>query len=127
MPPVLPLAGRQLPPPGYRALGRQALRLDMAEKLLHAAHAARVKAGRRDFVLDPALAVSMGLATAAYAQLLRLAGFQAIPPRSLPEGAFGPLALPRWRWRPPRRAAPEVRPVSSPSNSAFAALAGLVR
>jgi ATP-dependent RNA helicase SUPV3L1/SUV3 len=127
MPPVLPLAGRQLPPPGYRALGRQALRIDLAEKLLHVAHEARVKAGRRDFVLDPALAVSMGLATAAYAQLLRLAGFQAIPPRSLPEGAFGPPSLPRWRWRPPRRSTPEVRPAAAPSHSAFAALAGLVR
>lgn len=127
MPPVLPLTGRQLPPPGYRALGRQALRIDMAEKLLHAAHEVRVKAGRRDFVLDPALAISLGLATPAYAQLLRSAGFQPIAPRPLPAGAFGPAALPRWRWRPPRREAPDARVTAPPPNSAFAALAGLVR
>jgi len=132
MPPVLAVAGRQTPPPGYRPLGQQAIRLDMAEKLLHAAHQVRVRAGHkrtraRDFVLDPALAVSMGLGTPAYAHLLRLGGFQAIPPRPLPEGAFGPPALPRWRWRPPRRQAAEPRPAALPPNSAFAALAGMIR
>jgi ATP-dependent RNA helicase SUPV3L1/SUV3 len=132
MPPVLVLAGRQMPPPGYRPLGKQAIRLDMAEKLLHAAHQVRVGASRngtraRDFVLDPALAVSMGLGTPAYAHLLRLAGFQAIPPRPLPEGAFGPPALPRWRWRPPHRRAAEPAPTAPPRHSAFAALAGMMR
>jgi ATP-dependent RNA helicase SUPV3L1/SUV3 len=127
MPPVVALSGRQSPPPGYRALGRQALRIDMAEKLLHAAHEVRVKAGRREIVLDPALAISLGLATPAYAQLLRSAGFQPLVPRPLPTGAFGPPAMPRWRWRPPRREAPDARVPAPPPNSAFAALAGLVR
>lgn len=126
MPPVLSLPGKAKAPPGYRALGKQALRIDMAEKLLRAAHEVRVKASRRDCVLDPALAVSMGLATPGYAQLLRLGGFQARSGRPLAEGAFGPPEPPRWRWRQPRRqpSAP-VRPVPAPSN-AFAALAGLV-
>lgn len=127
MPPVLPLSGKAAPPPGYRRLGQQALRLDMAEKLLHAAHSARSTKGGKPVVLDPALAISMGLATASYAQLLRAAGFQPLLPRPLPSGAFGPVAPPRWRWRPVSRkpgAKPAVRP--SPAGGAFAALAGLV-
>jgi ATP-dependent RNA helicase SUPV3L1/SUV3 len=69
----------------------------------------------------------MGLATPAYAQLLRLADFHARTGRGLPEGAFGPPEPPRWRWRPARRqeTAP-ARPVAQ-SSGAFAALAELVR
>lgn len=126
MPPVVPLPGQTAPPPGYRALGRQALRIDLAEKLLHAAHTARSAKAGKPVRLDPGLAVSMGLTTAAYAQLLRLAGFQPLLPRPLPAGAFGPLAPPRWRWRArPRSAPPAARAAASPSG-AFAALAGLV-
>lgn len=127
MPPVLALAGKAPPPPGYRPLGKQALRLDMAEKLLHAAHGLRSAGGGRPVVLDPALAVSMGLATPAYAQLLRAAGFQPIMPRPLPQGALGPLAPPRWRWRPLRRESQPVPVAIAKPGSAFAALAGLVR
>jgi ATP-dependent RNA helicase SUPV3L1/SUV3 len=128
MPPVLALPPRSTPPPGYRALGKQALRLDMAEKLVHAAHAARVAAGRRPLVLDPARAVSTGLTTLSYAHLLRLAGFRAQVPRQLPDGAFGPASPVTWRWRPARHetAAEQVRPALPPSG-AFAALAELVR
>jgi len=125
MPPVVTLTGRGAPP-GYRAVGKQGLRLDMAEKLLHAAHSLRSASKDKAIVLDPALAVSMGLTTQAYAQLLRQAGFQPIMPRALPRGASGPLAPPRWKWRPPRRrpADAAVRPAES---GAFAALAGLLR
>ena len=127
MPPVVALPGRAAPPPGYRALGKQALRIDLAEKLLCAAHEARVAARGKSFVLDPALAISTGLATPAYAQLLRLAGFHANMPRPLPEGAFGPPVPPRWTWRPPRREvqARDRTPVNP--DSAFAALAALVK
>ena len=103
MPPVISLPAAAALPPGYRRLGAQALRLDMAEKLLRAAHDARVAARGKTFVIDPALAVSTGLATAAYAQLLRLGGFKPIMPRALRTGQFGPAALPRWRWQPQRR------------------------
>lgn len=126
MPPVLALAGKVAPPPGYRGLGKQALRLDMAEKLLHAAHGLRAARGGKPVLLDPALAISMGLATPAYAQLLRQAGFQPIMPRPLPQGAFGPLAPPRWRWRPVQRETSAVLPRAAPAHGAFAALAGLV-
>jgi len=126
MPPTLAAEKRPLPP-GYRALGKQWLRLDMAEKLLRDAHAARIAAGRRPFVLDPAKAVSMGLTTASYARLLRLAGFQPLMPRPLREGAHGPPQPLTWRWRPPRRQAePESAPLHRPEG-AFAALAELVR
>ncbi|WP_179407572.1 helicase-related protein [Novosphingobium marinum] len=126
MPPVIP-SGRTRTAPGYRKLGKQALRLDMAEKLLREAHGARVAKARKPFVLGSEKAVSMGLTPASYAQLLRLAGFRAMAPRPLPENACGPPAPVRWRWRPPRprrreRAAPRIRP-----DNAFAALAELVR
>jgi ATP-dependent RNA helicase SUPV3L1/SUV3 len=103
MPPVISLPTDTAVPPGYRRLGAQALRLDMAEKLLRAAHDARVAAKGKTFVIDPTLAISTGLATLAYAQVLRLGGFNPIMPRGLRVGQFGPAAPPRWRWQPLRR------------------------
>jgi ATP-dependent RNA helicase SUPV3L1/SUV3 len=126
MPPTLAATGHALPP-GYRALGQQWLRLDMAEKLLRDAHALRIAAGRRPFTLDPAKAVSMGLTTASYARLLRLAGFQPLMPRPLPEGAHGPPLPLTWRWRPPRRQAEAEPAAPRRPESAFAALAELVK
>lgn len=128
MPPVLTLP-RKACPPGYRALGKQAVRLDIAEKLLREAHAVRVAAGRKAFVLDPALAVSTGLTTASYALLLRRAGFQPSLGKAIHEGAFGPPEPPRWRWRAPRIERKEIHrtaPEAAPGN-AFAALAALVK
>ena len=126
MPPAL-AGNRRKPPPGYRRVGKQWLRLDMAEKLLREAHAVRVPAGRRPFLLDPARAVSMGLTTQSYSQLLRLAGFRAIVPRPLPEGASGPPAPLTWRWRPTRKQVERQKPAQIRKGSAFAALAELVR
>lgn len=129
MPPVVAVPGKAITPPGYRRLGKQAVRLDIAEKLLRAAHDARVAAKGRPFVIDPALAISTGLATISYAHLLRLAGFGATPARPLAQGAFGPPQPARWRWRAPRRqdaARAPTRPTPRP-DSAFAALAELVR
>ena len=124
MPPVLPAGKRRLP--GYRRFGNQLLRIDMAEKLLREAHAARVAAIGKALVLDPARAVSMGLSPEAYAHLLRIAGFMPRQARPLAEGAFGPPQPTVWRWRPPRRqAAAEPAPRPTESNGAFAALAGL--
>ena len=125
-PAVIP-ASRKAVPPGYRGLGKQALRIDLVEKLVRAAHGVRVAAGCKLYALDPALAVSMGLTTASYAQLLRQAGFQPVLPRALAEGAHGPVQPLRWRWRPIRRAEAEPARTSAPATGAFAALAGLVR
>ena len=120
--------GKEIPA-GYRQAGSQAIRVDLAEKLLQAAHRVRAAGGAtagraRRFALDPALARSMGLTTAGYAALLRVAGFRAWPPRPLAEGAAGPPAPPLWDWRPPRPRE-ERRPEAArprPDN-AFAALA----
>ncbi len=126
MPPVLPAIGTAPSPPGYRRLGAQALRLDMAEKLVRAAHLARIRSASRDFAPDPALAVSMGLAPSSFAQLLRSAGFLPRSAKPLASGAFGPPAPTRWRWRPPRRQSGPQR-TQPPASGAFAALAELVR
>ena len=126
MPPVLP-AGNHRPPPGYRALGKQLLRLDMAEKLLREAHELRAAEKRGSFALDPARAVSMGLTTSSHARLLRLGGFQPLMPRALAEAQHGPPAPVRWRWRPPRRQAEPERAAPVRRDGAFAALADMVR
>jgi ATP-dependent RNA helicase SUPV3L1/SUV3 len=111
---------------GYRALGRQQLRVDIAEKLLREAHRVRGKGGNRPFVLDPARAVSTGLTTASYARLLQLGGFRPLLPKPLAKGAHGPVHPPLWRWQPPRRDAASTRQfVPEAGEGAFAALAGL--
>jgi ATP-dependent RNA helicase SUPV3L1/SUV3 len=123
-----PTVGGRDAPVGYRQVGQQALRVDLADKLLQEAHRRRLGAHGRRVFLDPSRARSMGLSTASYAALLRLAGFRVAMPRPLPEGAMGPLAPPLWDWRPPRRM-PETLPVPDPGQAtgAFAALAGLLR
>jgi len=126
MPPTLP-AARNQPPPGYRRLSRQWLRLDMAEKLLREVHIKRETSGRKPLVLDPARAISMGLTADSYMQLLRLAGFQPRMPKALPDGAFGPPQPINWRWRPPRRQMAQPRPAPARTGGAFDKLADLVR
>ena len=120
LPAVLRSAGV---PTGYRALGSESLRVDSAEKLLRAAHAKRIAAPRRRYALDPALAVSMGLSTAGFARLLRLAGFEVRTPRVLTSNFLGPTAPPLWQWRPPRPSEPVTQDRSGiPPQEAFAAL-----
>jgi len=129
MPPVTPLDGGRAPL-GYRRVAQQAIRIDMAEKLLREAHGRRAAAGKAMFTIDPALARSMGLAIGSHVQLLRLAGFLAYSPRNLPDGVQGPPAPTMWRWRPPRRQTPIAQPerrAPPPATGAFAALAGLIR
>lgn len=128
MPPVLALA-RGRPPIGYRRAGQQAIRIDMAEKLLREAHGRRAAAGRQMFTVNPALARSMGLLPESHVQLLRQAGFLAHTPPALAEGTQGPPAPVTWRWRPPHRETP-ARPAApgprAEPTGAFAALAGLI-
>jgi ATP-dependent RNA helicase SUPV3L1/SUV3 len=122
MAPVLPRDARPIPA-GYRQLGAQWLRIDRADGLLRDAHTRRVAAGRRPFMLDPAAALVIGLTTASYAHLLRLAGFRPIMPRGLADTTFGPPAPLLWRWQPARRESAQTSP---PPDGAFAALARLV-
>jgi ATP-dependent RNA helicase SUPV3L1/SUV3 len=123
-----PVVRAKVPPAGYRRAAAQAIRVDLAEKLLQAAHRRRIAAAGRRYSLDPALARSMGLATAGFAALLRAAGFRVHMARILADAAHGPPAPPLWDWKPPRsaplRAAPPFPP---PATGAFAALAELMR
>ncbi len=97
---------------GYRPLGAQAVRVDLVERIAHAAHDARPKkgGGRGAFQPDPALATSMGLEASTVARLMAELGF-----RPLPEG--------RWAWR----GRPPAKPVAPRPDNVFAALAALGR
>lgn len=98
------IAARRPQPAGYRLAGAQAIRIDLAEKLLRQAFDARARAGERrpgkPFALDPALAISIGLEEGNYRRLLGSAGFSFRPARALAERAFGPPAPDLWHWRP---------------------------
>ncbi len=123
---VAPVIVAKSVPIGYRKLGAQCLRVDLAEKLLHAAHRTRIGSRSRRFPIDPGLARSMGLSTASFAALLRAAGFRVFMGRGLAEGAHGAPMPPLWEWRPTRPGPPQ--PVTPPpaATGAFAALAELI-
>ncbi len=96
-------------PAGYRYAGSQAIRVDLAEKILRAAFDARATVTAKQpkernlaFRLDLALAVSIGLEAENTRRLLGSAGFRCDRARALPEGAFGPPAPDRWHWHPRR-------------------------
>ena len=118
-----PVIESALPVPGYRRVGNSLLRVDLADRLVRAAHARRIAAPRRRHALDPALAVSMGLTRETYALLLGQAGFHPIAPRALADGQAGPPAPTLWEWRPPRpRSAAPSQPAPPSRAGAFAAL-----
>ncbi len=127
MPPVVKLSGCAVAPPGYRRLGDQAVRFDMADKLLRQAHDVRTACKQRDFVLDPALALSTGLSLVGHERLLSLGGFHPRPHPVLPEGCFGPPRPVRWRWQqgarvPTEQRAAQQRPRRTVAGNPFAAL-----
>jgi ATP-dependent RNA helicase SUPV3L1/SUV3 len=99
MPPVVKLSGSAVAPPGYRRLGDQAVRIDMADKLLRQAHDARAASKQRDFVLDPAVAISTGLSAQGHERLLRLGGFHPRPHTPMAADCYGPPRPVRWRWQ----------------------------
>jgi ATP-dependent RNA helicase SUPV3L1/SUV3 len=129
-PAMLPvLAQPERLPAGYRPAGSQAIRVDLAEKILRAAFETRSKAGDAHkraqeqlpreqrsrtvrFRLDLALAVSIGLENENACRLLGSAGFRLHRARKLAEGAHGPPAPDQWTWRP--RRADEDRRGQSP-------------
>lgn len=129
MQPVLKLSGKL--PAGYRRAGKQAIRVDMAERILRDAHEARSRNGKGPFPLDPALATSIGLSPQIASALLRDAGFiRTGSPSLLPDGAFGPPAPQRWIWKPHRQKARRERqnrrPAPPRTGNAFSGLADLL-
>ena len=122
--PELPPAGAAVlpaddaaPPPGFRRLGPQAVRLDVVDRL--ATHAHEARAGKRADVLDAVRATSLGLRPETVAALMRALGFRAA---DTPAG---------WLWigrRPPRAAAggAEHRPARPGPGNAFAELGALM-
>lgn len=124
------IEGKGKLPAGYRPAGDQFVRIDIAEKILRAAHEARARAGRRQFRIDPALGVSTGLSEASLQRLLGSAGFRVRKGRKLADGAFGPPAPDSWEWRPSRKGPIKERgrkDTPPPAGNAFAALKDLVR
>lgn len=107
-PAMQPVAeGRGKLPSGYRPAGDQTIRVDIADKLIRAAHEARVKqqeqhGGKGRFFLDSALAISTGLTSRSFERLLGAAGFHQHAVPALAEGAHGPPTPDRWSWRPHR-------------------------
>ena len=97
---------------GFRAVGPQMLRVDMAERLARHAHEART-AKDQPFV-DQALITSLGLQPQAVARLMRDLGFRST------EDEAG------WVWKGQGRRPRDERPRAA-STGAFAALAGLRR
>ncbi len=96
-------------PSGYRYAGTQAIRVDLAEKILRAAFDARTiaiaahpKERNITFRLDLSLSVSIGLEADNARRLLGSAGFRCDRAHALPEGAHGAPAPDRWHWRPRR-------------------------
>lgn len=97
-------------PAGYRPAGSQAIRVDLAEKILRAAFDARAKAAEAggkgkppsQFAIGVSLPISIGLEAANIPRLLGSAGFKRQGARALAEGAFGPPAPDMWSWRPRR-------------------------
>ena len=90
-------------PAGYRRAGEQAIRADLAEKILRAAFDARAKADGKLFRISTALGVSIGLEEGNLIRLLQSAGFKLQRAPALADEIFGPGAPDRWNWRPRRQ------------------------
>src|SRR3546814_9020513 len=90
---------------GFRELGDQAVRIDLIERVAEAAHSARE--GRRPFLLDHSLAVSIGCRPHTLSRMMTALGFRE---QTDDHGA------PAYIWRDPRRSARQKpqRPSSSP-------------
>ena len=101
------IEGGDQAPAGYRRAGKQAIRIDMAEKLFRAAHERRARAPQskevRGFPVDTALATSMGLLAESFRSLMKDAGFRPGEAVALAEGAAGPPRPIPWTWRAPRK------------------------
>jgi ATP-dependent RNA helicase SUPV3L1/SUV3 len=105
------LAATPRTPPGFRRIGAQAVRVDLVERIARAAH--DVRAGRKPFAPDPALATSIGVSADTLAKLMLRLGFR---PAAAQEGQA------RWTWRGVQRP-PQPIGAAPRRDGAFAALA----
>ncbi len=119
---MLPVIDAARPlPAGYRLAGSQAIRVDLAEKILRQAFEARAKAGGKErhprFRFDLSLPISIGLAEDNARRLLGSAGFKVQRARALGDDVPGPPAPDTWNWRPrqPGRK-DDARPGADPHN-----------
>lgn len=108
---------------GFRPLGQQAVRIDLAERIAQAAHDRRK--GRVPFSPDPALATSMGLTADTIGKLMAQLGFQSVRAKG------GEVARedqpPRWVWKGlTPLAKPKAPPRDTIFSHAFAKLTELV-
>ncbi|WP_199555794.1 helicase-related protein [Sandaracinobacteroides hominis] len=103
---------------GFWALGRFAVRVDMADRTARLVHAQRLaeKAGGSAIRTDPGLLSSLGLSAADFAVLMQALGFRGAQERGF---AFAPAKAPRAR----RRAG---EPAPAPSSNAFANLGAML-
>ena len=92
----------------YRRLGREWLRIDLADRL--ASHAHKVRSAGGTDPVDVALATSVGLSEDGIARLMAEIGFA--------------RTADAWRWRGRRARKPDA---ARPAGHAFAALADLKR
>jgi len=107
---------------GYRPLARQAVRIDLVERIARGIHDARPRESgkaRAPFSPDTALATSIGLEAATIDRLMIELGFRELGRK--PESGDGKS----WAWR--GRPAPRQRSTEPPATGAFAGLAELVR
>ncbi len=131
MPAVLDQPTDQPVPPGYRRCAGQALRVDLAEKLLRMTHNrrnARHSNGRKnELALDPMLAASMGLRRPGWEALLRQAGYRSreVPP--LDAAVFGPPSPPLWRWQPEQPHSRDPRSAPAPAHAPGNPFAALIK
>ena len=98
---------------GFRPLARQAVRIDLVERIARAAHDAR--SGRVPFAPDPALATSIGVEPETLERLMIELGFRAV-------SRDDTSAHWVWRGRPQAR----QRPATPGPGNAFGALADLI-
>jgi ATP-dependent RNA helicase SUPV3L1/SUV3 len=98
---------------GFRAVGPQMIRVDMAERIAAFAHETRAADGGGGEAVDAALVTSLGLQPEALAKLMRDIGFR----RS--------ESAPGWVWRGRERR--RTQRAAKPESPHFAALAGLKR
>jgi ATP-dependent RNA helicase SUPV3L1/SUV3 len=98
---------------GFRPLGAQMLRVDQVERLARNAHDTR--SGRTAFAPDAALATSLGLMPASFAQLMLALGFRTAEEGWVWKGKHGGL----------RAQAKRKKPDKPRPGNAFGALAAL--